>query len=397
MNSTNSAAVPSYRQSILLFPFCTIFFWGSIYIYMPILAPYAKIVGGSLQAVGLVMGAYGLSQFLLRIPIGVWSDRLGRRKPFLLLGFIFDGVASVGLILSSNTAMLFLSVLTAGIAASTWVTFTVLFSSYFPIGQIARSMSLILFFSRLAQIISTYAGGAIAEAWSWTAPFYIGGILALIGFLLATGITERHAESGSSASWKGLLFVGRNRVLLKVSLLGILLQFASHSTTFGFTPIYAQQIGASKNDLGSLLFFFMLPGTLAMFISGTYAGRWLQERSVILVGFLMVGVAVFLTPLTSRLGILKAIQTVNGVGVGLIFPLLMGLAIQPFPLAQRATAMGFFQSIYAAGMSLGPLITGWIGEHWGLAGAFILNGVLCLIASFFTWQKIEGTGGSSHT
>ena len=364
---------------------------------MPILAPYAKIVGGSLQAVGLVIGAYGLSQFLLRIPLGVWSDRLGRRKPFILLGFIFDGVASLGLILSSNTAMLFLSVFTAGIAASTWVTFTVLFSSYFPIGQIARSMSLILFFTRLSQIISTYAGGAIAEAWSWAAPFYIGGILALIGFLLSTGITERHAESGSSTSLKRLLLVGRNRVLLRVSVLGILLQFATFSTTFGFTPIYAQQIGASKNDLGSLLFFFMLPSTLAMLISGTYARRWLQERSIILVGFLMVGVAVLLTPLASCLWILKAIQAVNGVGVGLIFPLLLGLAIQPFPLAQQATAMGFFQSIYAAGMSLGPLITGWIGEHWGLADAFILNGSLCLVASFLTWKKIEVTGVSSHT
>lgn len=51
MKSTNSSELPSYRQSILLFPFCTLFFWGPIYIYMPLLAPYAKIVGGSLQAV----------------------------------------------------------------------------------------------------------------------------------------------------------------------------------------------------------------------------------------------------------------------------------------------------------------------------------------------------------
>ncbi len=92
-----------------------------------------------------------------------------------------------------------------------------------------------------------------------------------------------------------------------------------------------------------------------------------------------------------------SLQAVNGVGVGLVFPLLMGLAIQPFPLAQQATAMGFFQSIYAAGMSLGPLITGWIGEHRGLAGAFILNGSLCLVASFLTWEKSEGPRVSSHT
>ena len=76
------------RSSILLSYLCTFLFWGAIYIYMPILSPYAKHVGGSLQAAGLVMGAYGLSQILLRIPLGVWSDRLRRRKPFILLGFL---------------------------------------------------------------------------------------------------------------------------------------------------------------------------------------------------------------------------------------------------------------------------------------------------------------------
>ena len=64
---------------------------------MPILAAYSKMVTGSLQAAGLVMGAYGLPQFLLRIPLGILSDRWRRRKPFVLLGFLFNGMAALGL------------------------------------------------------------------------------------------------------------------------------------------------------------------------------------------------------------------------------------------------------------------------------------------------------------
>ena len=96
------------------------------------------------------MGAYGLSQMILRIPLGVLSDPMRRRKPFILLGFAFDGLANLGLILSGSTWTLFLSVFTPGIAASMQVPFTVLYSSYFPLGRIARSMSLIRFFSRFA-------------------------------------------------------------------------------------------------------------------------------------------------------------------------------------------------------------------------------------------------------
>jgi MFS family permease len=172
MTLSNPPDPSYYRKSIILSYFSTLLFWGAVYIYMPILAPYSKMVSGSLQEVGMVMGAYGLSQLLLRIPLGIWSDRWRRRKPFIFLGFIFDGLAAFGLLLSKNTAMLFFSVLTAGIASSMWVPFTVLFSSYFPLGQIAHSVSLILFFTRLAQIITNYACGTIAEAWGWVAPFY---------------------------------------------------------------------------------------------------------------------------------------------------------------------------------------------------------------------------------
>ena len=139
LNSSNPPEPLSYRKSIIISYFCTLFFWGAVYIYMPILAAYSKMVTGSLQAAGLVMGAYGLPQFLLRIPLGIWSDRWRRRKPFILLGFLFNGLAALGLLLSDSTAMLFLSVLTAGVAASVWVPFTVLFSSYFLLGQIAHS------------------------------------------------------------------------------------------------------------------------------------------------------------------------------------------------------------------------------------------------------------------
>jgi len=389
MSGLNPPAPSLFSKSTILFHFCTIFFWASVYIYMPILAPYTKMVSGSLQAVGWVMGAYGLSQFLLRIPVGILSDRLRRRKPFILLGFIFEGVACLGLIFSSTAAGLFLSFFTAGMAASMWVVFIVLFSSYFPMGQIVQSTSLIIFSSRLSHVISNYAGGAIAEAWGWTAPFYAGGILALLGFLLATGITERRPEKDSAISFKKLLLVGRSRRLLTISLLGFLLQFATFSSTYGFTPVYVQQIGATKAELGILLFSFTFSSILATLLSGTYLRRTKPERSFILLGFFLIAGSVVFTPLISHLHILYIIQAINGIGVGLAFPLLMGLAIEPIPGEQQGTAMGFFQSLYAAGMSLGPLVSGFIGHYLGLSSIFFLSGILSLLAVFLSWKKIR--------
>jgi MFS family permease len=376
------------RISITLFLFGVMFFWGAVYIYMPILPPYAQMVGGSLQAVGVVMGAYGISQLLLRMPLGIWVDYIGSRKPFIFLGFILDGVASLGLIFSNSTAMLFLSVFTAGMAASMWVAFTVLFANYFPLSLAGRSMGLIFFCTRLSQAITNYAGGAIAERWGWQGPFYAAAVLSLVGLLLTIAIPERRPEKRSSVSLKNFLMVGRNPKILTVSALGILLQFAVSSTTSGFTPIYAQRIGASKEELGILLFAFMVSTMLASLLSGIYARRLLSERVVILIGYLLVAGALFPVPLVGRLGTLYALQVVNGFGVGLVYPLLFGLAIQPFPMEQQGTAMGCFQSLYAVGMSVGPVISGLVGEHFGLPAVFILSGMLCLLAAFFSWKRV---------
>ncbi len=389
MNSASPVdSISPLSRKALLFYICTLFYWGGVYIYMPILSPYAKKIGGSLQAVGFVMGAYGLSQLILRVPLGLWSDRLRRRKPFILLGFLFDGIACLGLIFSESTLALFLSVLSAGVASSMWVTFTVLFSSYFPLSQLSQSMSLILFSMRLSQVLSNYSGGAIAEAWGWTAPFYVGLGIAAVGLVLALWIQERRPEKSSGRSLKSLLNVGRNPRLLTISVFAMLMQFTVFAIIYGFTPIYAQQLGASKADLGVLLLCFLSSTTLTTLFSGALA-RWARERNIISAAFLLVGFSILAEPFVTRLEFLYAILALNGIGVGFIFPLLMGLAIKPMPLDQQGTAMGFFQSIYAVGMFLGPVVSGWVGEHLGLHSAFILNGALCLLASLLTWIKIQ--------
>ena len=59
-------------------------FWGALYLYVPILTPYAEEVGASMSMLGLIVSSYGFSELILRIPVGIWSDRIGRRKPFIL-------------------------------------------------------------------------------------------------------------------------------------------------------------------------------------------------------------------------------------------------------------------------------------------------------------------------
>ncbi len=66
-----------------------------MFVILPVFAIYAETLpgGGSLTLVGIAIGAYGLTQAIMQIPFGWWSDRIGR-KPVMYLGLILFAVGS---------------------------------------------------------------------------------------------------------------------------------------------------------------------------------------------------------------------------------------------------------------------------------------------------------------
>ena len=65
-----------------------------LFMVLPVLAIYGKdYQGATATLVGLAIGAYGLTQAILQLPFGVWSDRIGR-KPVILMGLILFTLGS---------------------------------------------------------------------------------------------------------------------------------------------------------------------------------------------------------------------------------------------------------------------------------------------------------------
>jgi MFS family permease len=213
---------------------------------------------------------------------------------------------------------------------------------------------------------------------------------------MAASLAEHRPGKSSAVSFQQLSLTCRNRTLILSSMICTLFQFANISINYGFAPIFAQAIGASKADLGILFLCHMVPNSLTTILSGTHIHRRFSEGSIIFAGFFLLAGAILFIPFINRLGTLYMIQAINGIGSGLIFPLLMGLSIQSIPREQQATAMGVFQSLYAVGMSLGPILSGFIAQQWGLSSVFILNGLLCLFGAFFSFIKIPSAARSDN-
>ena len=77
-----------------------------MFVILPVFAIYAERLpgGDNLTLVGLAIGAYGLTQALLQIPFGWWSDRYGR-KPVVYIGLVIFAVGSFVAALAPNIYM----------------------------------------------------------------------------------------------------------------------------------------------------------------------------------------------------------------------------------------------------------------------------------------------------
>jgi len=375
------------RRVRWLFLFATLCFWCSMYTYVPILSPYLEHIGFRYSLTGIVLGSYGFTQLLVRCPLGLWSDRLGRRKPFVLAGFAAGAAGCLMFLAFTDPVGVTAARAMTGVCASAWVAFTVLYAAWYPPQEATRAMGELSFATGAGQLIGMGMSGFLADAWGYAATFRAGLLAGLLGAAAALFIREtrgtRASASGNPARTADLLAVTRDATLLKVSGISVLAHAVLFITMFGFTPSYAVKIGAGDAELGVLVFAFMIPHTAASWLSARHIAPCLGEWRTVLAGFVLSGLCTAVIPLIPDIPLLYATQAVNGFAQGMHLPLLLGLAIRHIDLAKRATAMGFYQAAYALGMFSGPFLAGWLNDAFGLAGGFVFAAFAAFAAAGF--------------
>ena len=380
------------RKNIRLFIFVTAFYWFSMYAYIPTFSPYIESLGASHKMIGLILGSYGFTQMLIRIPLGIYSDRINKKKIFVNIGILLSLLSTIGMWFAETPALILVFRSLAGASAATWVSFTVLFSSYFKKDDTAHAIGLINASNKSGQVIGMLLGGIIAQALGQQFPFLLAAAGAVVGFSLSLKVDEKKDIDHQAITLKEIIKVGKNRSLLTVSFLAILMMMISHSTTFGFIPVAAKNLGATSFHLGLLTTITTIPGILSSYLSGSYFSQRLGEKNTVTVGFSLLALSCLLVPLIDHLYLLYFNQMLNGFAQGMIFPVLMGLSIKNVEANKRGTAMGFFQAIYGLGMFTGPIFVGAISDFAGLKMGFWMIGLVgilgAVLSRFYKAEKV---------
>jgi len=150
-------------------------------------------------------------------------------------------------------------------------------------------------------------------------------------------------------------------------------------------PIHAENLGASKSEIG----YITTAGLLAAVI-GTAISPWIAQRygptAAVMIAVVATLLSLIAMTITTDLMTLGTLQALNGAGRGVMNTVLISLALASAPVAIRATAMGSYQALYSIGMLLGPAASGPIATEWGIemvfwaaAVATVLGGAIAVI------------------
>jgi MFS family permease len=361
---------------IALYASIAFLYWTSLYLYIPTLPTYVESKSDNLAVVGLVLSMYGLWQAIIRLPLGVVADWLGWRKPFILGGLTLAALGAWIMAGAQGVNGLLAGRAITGLAAGTWVPLVVVFSTLFPPQEAVRASALLTLVSSLARMLSTAATGSLNQMGGYSLAFLLAAGMAGLAFVLVLPIREApRPRRRPSLSGVGTLITRRD--VLLPSLLNGVSQYANWAATFGFMPILARQLGAS-DVLQSMLVsmnigVIILGNTLATAIANRIGARRLVYLSFFLVSLGLAGAA-----LASSLPTLFAAQFCIGLSTGIAYPVLMGMSIRHVAEAERTTAMGLHQAVYAVGMFGGPWVSGWLADAIGISPMFGFTAFLCL-------------------
>jgi len=384
LDSSDATSDRSQMRYIVTVALATYFFWISLYLYVPVLPLHAQELGANLQMVGIVIASYAIGQLLLRIPIGVGSDIIGR-KPFAVGALVLSALGAVWLAVSPDPWSLFAARTLTGVAAAGWVAISVLFASYYPASNTSRAMAIIMSVNTLSLVTATFIGGLVAEYFGNLSTFYGAAGIGFAGALLLLSAPEPRIAAATRYSFSTLVNVLRTPLLLRVSAIAITLQFVTFGVNFGFLPIHAENLGASKSEIGYITTAGLLAAVLGTAVSAWVSRRWGPTTAVIVAAVATLFSLVVMT-ITTDLATLGALQAFNGFGRGMMNTVLISMALASAPVAIRATAMGSYQALYAIGMLLGPAASGPIAAafgiemvFWAAAAATVLGGAFALV------------------
>ncbi len=353
--------------------------------------------GEDLAMVGLAMGSYGMTQAFLQLPLGMASDRFGRKR-VIVAGLVVFAIGSLIAALAGTLTGLLVGRAVQG-AGAVSAAVTALLADLTRDTVRTKAMALVGASIGLMFAIALVAAPLLTAWMGLSGLFGLTFALTLAGIAVVLWVVPPEPRQHADVAQGRLSDVWRHGDLMRLNL-GVCALHTVQMSMWMAVPAMLVQAGLAKASHWAVylpalaLSLVALGGLFAMERRGRLRAAMLLSIALVLV--VQVGLSLLAasgaTPSLWLMGLLLFIFFCGFNGLEATQP---SLVSRMAPANLRGAALGAYNTLQSIGLFLGGALGGALMQWGGAAGLFAATGVISLLWLLWTWPlKPVGRAGA---
>lgn len=352
-----------------------------LFLIMPVFSLYAQQMPDATPwLIGMALGVYGLGQVLLQIPLGLLSDRIGR-KPAITLGLLVFVAGGLVAAMSHGLVGIVIGRALQGMGAVAGAG-TALAADLTRHENRSKVMGIIGVSIGVAFLLALILGPPLEAVAGLSGLFAATSILALAALVLLWLIvpTPEQATAPAAASWVGVLSMLRDGRMLVLNGSVFFLHLLLTASFVGLPLLLANRLHLPVNRHWELYLPVMV---IAAFVMGACLHRMrdlAQSLKLVAVCVVATGLGLLGFGLSGEhVAVLGVAAAVFFSAFNLLEAALPSLVSQLAPGSMRGAAMGAYSTSQFLGAFVGGAVGGIALGRLGTDGVFLCAAALTLV------------------
>ena len=361
-----------------------------LFMVLPLLSLYAgDMPGATPSLIGLALGAYGLTQAALQLPLGWLSDQVGR-KPVIIGGLL---VFALGSVLAATADSLWGIVIGRAVQGAGAIAATVmaLVADLTSTEQRTKAMAIVGMSIGLSFAVALVLGPVIAAVGGLASVFWVtallaGGGIAIVALLVPTpdAGAVMHSDVGARPKLFGRAL--RDPALLRLNFGVFSLHFILMACFLVVPGALEQLAGVDRAHHWQVYLPVLVLSVVGMLPLMRIAERGGRPREMFLCGIALLALAIPMLGLASSAMVLYLALWLFFVGFNYLEATLPSQVSKSVFSGGKGTALGIYSTCQFLGTFAGGAGGGWLVQHFGQLS---LVG-LCLGLALAWWLLMLG-------
>ena len=333
---------------------------------------------------GLALGIYGLTQAIFQIPLGLLSDKIGRR-PVIFGGLLFFILGSVVAAYADSAVGVIIGRALQGMGAIA-STLMALVTDLTAEQNRTKAMATIGGSIGISFALAMVLGPIVASSFGMEGIFWLTALLGLVGaIILVNAIPKKFSlrkNRETNTDLQRLGYLLREPSLMRLNL-GIFFLHLTLMAAFVVIPtVLVQQLGINPDQLWWVYLCLLGGGFIAMLPAMIFAERRNAQKKIFVLAVGLMTIAMFVLGNAQSATITVSMLFVYFAAFNLLEASLPSWLSKVCPVGNRGTAMGIYSTCQFFGTFIGGILGGFALANLGIDGLFWLLALMLLFWCF---------------